>query len=121
MKRIPSVFLTCLALLPLYIMTACSEPESHVSKINLINDLGSQAELSLCKDDLHCGSISEQWTPKKINAKDHQSFAVSNEETTVFRVSSEINGKANVRCLRIRLDGSVKNSHDLLLSSATDC
>ncbi len=121
MKRMLRVFLTCLVLLPIYTITACSDPESHVSKINLINDLGSQAELSLCKDDLHCGSISEQWTPKKINAKDNQSFAVSNEETTVFKVSFEINGKANVRCLRIRLDESLKTSHDLLLSSATGC
>lgn len=121
MERITRVFLICLGLLPLYIMTACSEPKSHVSKINLINDLGSQAELSLCKDDLHCGSISEQWTPKKINAKDNQSFAVSNEETTVFKVSYEINGKVNVRCLRIRLDESLKATHDLHLSSAAAC
>jgi hypothetical protein len=121
MQRILKVFLTCLVLLPIYIMTACSDPAEHISKITLINDLGRQAELSLCKDDLHCESIEQLWPPKRIDAKDTQSFAVSNEEATVFKVSSEINGKTNVRCLRIRLDESLKTSHDLLLSSATDC
>jgi hypothetical protein len=120
-ERILKVILTCLAILSLYIITACSEPESHISNIKLINDLGSQATLDLCKDELHCESISNEWIQQKINDKDTESFVVSNEKATVFKVSSEINGKTNVRCLRIRLDKSLKTSHDLLLSSATDC
>ena len=120
-ERILKVILTCLAILSLYIITACSEPESHISNIKLINDLGSQATLDLCKDELHCESISNEWVQKKINNNDIESFVVSNEEITVFKVSSEINGKTNVRCLRIRLDKSIKTSRDLLLSSATDC
>jgi|PersoiStandDraft_1058852.scaffolds.fasta_scaffold68520_1 hypothetical protein len=120
-ERILKVILTCLATLSLYIITACSEPESHISNINLINDLGSQATLDLCKDNLHCESISNEWVQKKINNNDIESFVVSNEEITVFKVSSEINGKTNVRCLRIRLDKSIKTSRELLLSSATNC
>ena len=103
MKRIPRIFLICLALLPPSILAACSQPEAHVSNINLINDLGVQAELALCKDDVHCDAISDLWTPKQINAKEKESFIVSNEETTVFKVSSEINGKPSVRCLRVRI------------------
>lgn len=121
MKRMPRVVHACLILLPLFMMTACSEPEAHVAKINLINDLGTRAELSLCKDDLHCESISELWPPKQINAKDSQSFVVSNEEMTVLKVSSEINGKKVARCLRIRLVKPLKPTYDVLLSSATDC
>ena len=115
------VTLTCLAIFSLYMITACSEPESHISNIKVINDLGSQATLDLCKDDLHCASISNEWRQKKINDKDTESFVVSNEGTTVFKVSSEINGTTNVRCLRIPLDKATKTSHELLLSSATDC
>jgi hypothetical protein len=83
--------------------------------------LGSQATLDLCKDELHCESISNEWTQKKINDNDTESFVVSNEKATVFKVSSDINGKTNVRCLRIRLDKSIKTTRELLLSSATDC
>jgi hypothetical protein len=36
-------------------------------------------------------------------------------------VSAEINGKTKVRCLRVRLDESIKPLHNLLLSSAVDC
>jgi hypothetical protein len=120
-ERILKVILTCLAILSLYMITACSEPESHISNIKLINDLGSQATLDLCKDELHCEAISNEWVQKKINANDTESFVVSNEKATVFKVSYEINGKSNVRCLRIRLDKSIKTSRELLLSSATDC
>ena len=120
-ERILKVILTCLAIFSLYMITACSEPESHISNIKLINDLGSQATLDLCKDNLHCESISNEWVQKKINNNDIESFVVSNEEITVFKVSSEINGKTNVRCLRIRLDKSIKTSRELLLSSATNC
>jgi hypothetical protein len=120
-ERILKVMQTCLALLPLYIFTACSEPESHISVIKIINDLGSQSTLDLCKDELHCESISNEWTQKKINNKDTGTFVLSNEKATVFKVSSQINGKTDVRCLRIRLDRSLKTSRDLLLSSATDC
>ncbi len=121
MKRIAKVLLALFALLQLSTMTACSEPKSHVAKINLINDLGTEAELSLCKDDVHCESISELWPPTKIAAKETRSITVSNEEITVFKVSSEINGKAGARCLRVRLDESQNPLHNLLLSSAGDC
>jgi len=122
MKQIPRIFLTCLTLLPLCIVTACSEPEAHVARINLINDLGSPAVLDLCKDDVHCDAISDLWTPTTINAKDSHTFVVSNEQTTVFKVSSEINGKTDVRCLRVRIDKSLKTAHNNLhLSSATSC
>jgi hypothetical protein len=121
MKRIPRVFPACLALLPICLMSACSEPERHILNINLKNDLGKRAELSLCKDDLHCGSVSEQWIPKQIDAQATLSFTVSNEETTVFKVSYEIDGKTEVRCLRIRRDESRKPVHDVLLSSAAAC
>jgi len=122
MKQIPRIFLACLALLPLCIVAACSEPEAHVAKINLINDLGSPAVVDLCKDDVHCGAISDLWTPAKINSKDTHTFVVSNEETTVFKVSSEINGKPDVRCLRVRIGKSLESAHNnLLLSSATGC
>jgi hypothetical protein len=120
-ERILQFIQTCLAILSLYVVTACSEPASHISNVSLINDLGSQATLDLCKDDLHCESISNEWRQKKINIKDTESFVVSNEGTTVFKVSSEINGKVNVRCLRIPLDKSIKASRELLLSSATEC
>ena len=121
MKLTPKVFLACLALLPLYLMTACSEPETHILKINITNDLGSPAELALCKDDFHCISLSDQWTAKKINANDTESFVMSTEAVTVFKVSTEINGKTNARCLRVRFDKSLKASPNLFLSSATDC
>ena len=120
-ERTRKVILTCLAILSLYVITACSEPESHISNIKLKNDLGGQATLDLCKDELHCESISNEWIQKKINDNDTESFVVSNEKATVFKVSSDINGKTNVRCLRIRLDKSIKTSRELLLSSATDC
>ena len=121
MKRMTRIYPGCLALLPLCILTACSEPETHVAQVNLVNDLGIRAELALCKDDVHCGAISDLWTPKQINAKETSSITVSNEETTVFKVSTIKNGQADVRCLRIRIDKSLKTPADLLLSSATNC
>jgi hypothetical protein len=108
-------------LLLLCAMTACSEPETHVVKINLVNDLGIQAQLALCKDVLHCGSISDRWMPKQINAKAAETVIVSNEEMTVFKVTTKLNGKSDVRCLRVRIDRSSQADHNLLLSSATDC
>lgn len=120
-ERILKVNLAWLAILSLYIITACTEPESHISSINLTNDLGSQATLDLCKDELHCESISNEWIQKKINNNDTESFVVSNEDVTVFKVTSEINGKTNVRCLRIRSDKITKTSRKVLLSSATEC
>jgi hypothetical protein len=122
MKKLARIFLACLALLPLFVVTACSQPEAHVAKINLINDLGSPAELDLCKDVVHCDAISDLWTPTKINAEDTHTFVVSNEEMTVFKVSTEINGKADVRCLRVRIDKALEDAHNnLRLSSATGC
>ena len=122
MKRITMVLRAAVfVLLPLSLMTACSEPQSHIAKINLINDLGAEAELSLCKDDIHCESISGLWPPTKISANETRSFTVSNEETTVFKVSAEIHGKTTARCLRVRRDESRKPSPSLLLSSAADC
>jgi hypothetical protein len=122
MKILPRIFLACLTLLPLCAVTACSEPEAHVAKINLVNDLGSPAVLDLCKDVVHCEAISDLWTPAKINAKDTRTFVVSNEEMTVFKVSTENNGKPDVRCLRVRIDKALKAAHNNLnLSSATGC
>ena len=108
-------------LLSVCAMVACSKPETHVAKINLVNDLGTRAQVALCKDVLHCEAISDLWTPKQIDAKDVESVVVSNEEMTVFKVTTEQNGKADARCLRIRIDRSNKTDHNLPLSSATDC
>lgn len=114
--------MTCLALLPLCIVASCGKPEAHVAKINVINDLGTRAQLDLCKDDVHCDATSDLWPPTMIDAKDSHTFVVSNEQTTVFEVSFETNGKANVRCLRVWIDKSLKADHNnLLLSSATGC
>jgi hypothetical protein len=77
--------------------------------------------VALCKDVLHCEAISDLWTPKQIDAKDVESVVVSNEEMTVFKVTTEQNGKPDVRCLRVRIDRSSKGEHNLLLSSATGC
>ena len=121
MKRLPRIFLTCATLLPLCIMSAC-EPEAHVAKINLINDLGRPAALDLCKDIVHCSAISDLWPPAKIKANETHTFVVSNEETTVFKVSTEADGKTEVRCLRVRIDKTLKADHNNLnLSSATGC
>ena len=108
-------------LLSVCAMVACSKPETHVAKINLVNDLGTPAQLALCKDVLHCESISDRWTPKQIDAKTAETVIVSNEEMTVFKVTTEQNGKADARCLRIRIDRSNKTDHNLPLSSATGC
>jgi hypothetical protein len=121
MKRIPGVFQIGLALLLPLMMTACSEPETHIAKINLINDLGSQVRLELCKDDLHCQSISELWPAKTMAANESRSFVVSTEETTVFKVSYSSDGKPGVRCLRVRRDKSLKIPVDLPLSTAAGC
>ncbi len=102
-------------------LQACSEPESHILNIKLINDLGARAVLELCKDDLHCGSTSDLWPAKTIDAKANLTFAVSNEQTTVFKVTSMADGQTAVRCLRVRVDKSLKAAPDLLLSSATGC
>ncbi|MCG6933806.1 MAG: hypothetical protein LJE57_09205 [Gallionella sp.] len=121
MKRVPRIFLICVTVLPLCIISACS-PESHVAKINLINDLGRPAKLDLCKDDVHCSAISDLWPPTKINANETHTFVVSNEETTVFKVSTENDGKTEARCLRVRIDKVMKADHnDMDLSSATGC
>jgi hypothetical protein len=120
MKQISRVFMACLTLLPLYMVTACSKPD--VAKINVINDLGTRAQLDLCKDDVHCDATSDLWPPITLEAKDTHTFVVSNEQTTVFEVSFVVNGNANMRCLRVRIDKSLKTDHNnLLLSSATGC
>ena len=119
MKRTPRILPACLVLLSL--MTACSGPETHILKINVTNDLGSPAKLALCEDYLHCITISDQWTEKEIGAHDTESFVMSTEAATVFRVSSEINGKARVNCLRVKFDKSLKASPNLFLSAATGC
>jgi hypothetical protein len=121
MKRISGVLLTCLAVLPPCMLTACSEPETHVAKINLVNDLGSQAQLELCKDDLHCASISELWPAKTLAEKESRPFVVSTEETTVFKVTYPSDGKPSVRCLRVRPAKSQQVSDDVLLSTAAGC
>ncbi len=121
MKIPKRIFAACLAVLPLFMVTAC-QPEAHVARINLINDLGSPAKIDLCKDDVHCEAISDLWTPTTIKPKDTHIFVVSNEELTVFKVSTEIDGKTDVRCLRVRIDKALKAEHNnLQLSSATGC
>lgn len=121
MKRMPRIFLTCAALLPLCGISACS-PQAHVAKINLINDLGRPAVLDLCKDVVHCSAISDLWPPAKISANETHTFVVSNEETTVFKVSTQTDGKTDARCLRVRIDKTLKAEHNNLhLSAATDC
>jgi hypothetical protein len=121
MKRKPRIILTCVALLSMFMLTAC-EPQAHVAKINLINDLGGPAKLDLCKDVVHCSAISDLWPPSKIDANETHTFVVSNEETTVFKVSTETDGKTESRCLRVRIDRALKAEHNNLhLSSATGC
>ncbi len=113
--------MACLVMLPLCVMTACSEPETHILKINVTNDLGSPAKLALCEDYLHCITTSDQWTEKMIGANDTESFVMSTEAATVFKVTTETNGKTDARCLRVRFDKSLKASPNLRLSSATGC
>jgi hypothetical protein len=121
MKRIQGVFQICMALLLPCMLADCSEPETHVATINLINDLGSQVRLELCKDNLHCASISELWPAKTLAAKESRSFVVSTEETTVFKVSYSSDGKPSVGCLRVRPAKSMKLPVDLPLSTAAGC
>jgi len=121
MKRSGGLLLVCLAALPLAMLPACSEPESHVLNIKLINDLGVRAAVELCKDNLHCGSTSDLWPAKTIDAKDTLTFAVSNERATVFKVTSMVDGQTVARCLRVRIDKSPDITPGLLLSSATAC
>lgn len=121
MKRIPGIFQIGLALLLPWMMTACSEPETHIAKIRLINDLGSEARLEMCKDDLHCQSISDLWPAKTLAATDAQSFVVSTEETTVFKVSYSSNGRPSVRCLRVRPPKPPAAVQDVPLSTAAGC
>jgi hypothetical protein len=121
MKRMPRIVLTCVSLLPLCIISACSE-DAHVSKINLINDLGRPAVLDLCKDDVHCSAISDLWPPARLGVNETHTFVVSNEETTVFKVSTVADGRTDARCLRVRIDRTLKAEHNNLhLSSATGC
>ncbi|MGB7596322.1 MAG: hypothetical protein WBM09_02030, partial [Gallionella sp.] len=61
MKKLKRIFPASLALLAICVVTAC-QPQSHVARINLINDLGSPAKIELCKDDVHCEAISDLWT-----------------------------------------------------------
>ena len=120
MKRIPRILLTCFTLLPLCMMAACAKPD--VAKINLINDLGRPAKLDLCKDDVHCDAISDLWTPTKLNAMETHTFVVSNEEMTVFKISTVVDGKSEERCLRVTVNRALKADHNNVhLSSATGC
>jgi len=121
MKGSAGLFLLCLAALPLSMLPACSEPESHVANIKLVNDLDVRAVVELCKDDLHCGSTSDMWPARTIDAKDTLTFAVSNEQTTVFKVTSMVDGQTVARCLRVRMDKPHDIIPGLLLSSATGC
>jgi hypothetical protein len=113
MKKILNASLTCLALL----LAACSEPATHISHVNMVNDLGVPVELALCDDYLHCESISRMWPAMNIGVKKTQPITVSNEVKSVFRVTS----KNEVRCLRVKLNESAKGYQDVLLSSAQGC
>lgn len=121
MKLIPGIFQIGLAVLLSWMMTACSEPEAHIAKIRLINDLGSPVQLELCKDDLHCQSISDLWPAKTLAANEAQSLVVSTEEMTVFKVTHSDHGKAGVRCLRVRPAKPPAAAPDVLLSTAAGC
>lgn len=121
MKKILNFSLTCMVLMPLYAMTACSEKDGHIAKINLVNDLGKPVEISLCDDFLRCEFISRTWPAKTIGIKDTQAVTVSNEVASVFRVSSKTDEKTNVQCLRVQLNKSVSGYQNILLSSAKDC
>lgn len=116
----PRILLTSFALLPLCIIAACAKAD--VAKINLINDLGRSAKLDLCKDDVHCDAISDLWTPTTLNAKETHTFVVSNEEVTVFKISTVINGSSEERCLRVTVNKALKAEHNNVhLSTATSC
>lgn len=119
MKKIPYAALTCLILLPL--MTACSEPDPHISKINLINDLGKPADVHLCKDYLHCESLSHMWPSITVGIDETKKIVVSNEVISVYRVSTKINGKSKTQCLRVKLDKSIQGYQNITLSTAIDC
>ena len=123
MKRMKRAFLACLILLQPCMMTACSNSaeDSDVSKINLINDVGRPVEVNLCKGDPHCESLEKLWHPMQLGINESKAVTVSNQVRTIFRVSSEINGKPSVTCLRLRLDKAQKTSQDVLLSTAADC
>lgn len=121
MKRVSAVFQIGLALLLPCMIAGCSEPEAHITQINLFNDLGSEARLEMCKDDLHCASISDLWPAKTLAANEAQSFVVSTEETTVFKVSYSDHGKAGVRCLRVRPPKPPAAAPDVPLSTANGC
>jgi hypothetical protein len=115
-------YINCLLLPLLYMMTACNNADdSDISRINLINDLGSTAKISLCKGDPHCVSLEDIWVPKILFAHKALSTSVTNDVKTIFRVSYEIDGKTNERCLRLHLDNPHKTTQDILLSSATGC
>jgi len=120
MKRTSRIFLTCFTLLPLCIMASCAKPD--VAKINLINDLGRPAKLDLCKDDVHCDAISDLWAPTKLSAMETHTLVVSNEEMTVFKISTVVDGKPVERCLRVTVNKALQADHNNVhLSSATGC
>lgn len=117
MKRILKVTLSCLMLLP--VMTACSRPEEHIAKINLINDLGKAVEISLCDDYMHCESLSRMWPPRKIDIGQTQPLTISNELISVYRLSAKSDTKN--RCLRVRPNKKAGGAQEIRLSSAQDC
>ena len=59
--------------------------------------------------------------PTLIDPNQTLTFSVSNEETTVFRLSFEANEKLAERCLRVRFVKPHKDDYKLSLSSATAC
>jgi len=119
MKKIHYISLICLILLPL--MTACSKPDPHISNINLINDLGKSAEINLCKDYLHCESLSHMWPSITIGINATKELTISNEVISIYRISTNTNGKAKEQCLRVKLDKSIQGYQDIALSTASNC
>ncbi len=118
-----SAYMKYLLLPLLYVMTGCNRyaDDPYISRINLINDLGSTAKISRCKGDPHCASLEDIWVPKILNENKSLSTTVSNDVNTIFRVSFEAEGKNKERCLRLHLDKPHKATQDVLLSTATDC
>ena len=122
MRKMKIAYLKYLLLPLLFMLTACDySEETDISRINLINDLGENVKISLCKGDPHCVSLEEIWVPKILFAHKTLSTTVTNDKKTIYRVSYELDGKINERCLRLHLDNPHKATQDVLLSSATSC
>lgn len=121
MKR--TLIAAALLLPPLFLMSACNyyADDADISKINLKNDLGKPAEIALCKGDPHCEAIEEIWPQKMIGLGATKTITVSKGVKMIFHVSTEIEGKSKVSCLRVPVVRPIPAIREVLLSSATEC